>query len=174
MPGFIINSTGGEDRNGPDPKVDVYRSYRWKISQITGGGQDFSKFLSMAMDVTVPSIDFDILQVQGMSLEYKIPKKPTFNNVDITFYDMSGLQTVFEKWTDKIWSPDTGLFQGSAPTDVKGTIVMQLLDNFGKPDRTYTLYGAWPKRISHSKLSMTDESLKTLIVEFVYDFYSVA
>jgi hypothetical protein len=118
-------------------------------------------------------MDFDVLQIQGMSLEYKIPQKPTFPNMDITFYDLGLLQKEIETWMDKIWNPTNGLFNGQSPTGIKRNIKLCLRDNKGDQHRIYEIHGAWPKRISHSKLSMSDDSLKTLIVEFVYDFYTV-
>jgi hypothetical protein len=170
MPGFEICNSG----DGPSAKEDIYRSYRWKLAGIIGAGVSLQrKHQDLVLDCTLPSMDFDILTVQGMSLEYKIPKKPTFNNVDITFYDFGGLQTEFETWMSKIWSPSKGLFEGKAPTEIKAVIKVDLLDNAGKGTRNYELHGAWPKRLSHSKLSMSDDSLKTLVVEFVYDFYTV-
>lgn len=170
MPGFNISGTGGT----VDAKKDVYRSYRWRIkniiSEIVKITEEDTQFV---LDVSVPTMDFDVLKVQGMSLEYKIPQKPTFNNVDITFYDVYGLQTKFEKWMKKIWNPANGLFDGETPKDLKGVVVIELLDHEGSETRTYSLRGAWPKRISHSKLSMSDDTLKTIVVEFVYDFYEL-
>lgn len=166
MPGFNIAGSGGT----VDAKTDIYRSYRWKISNLPFVDRDRWGFV---IDCNLPSMDFEILKIQGMSLEYKIPSKPTFNNVEITFYDLGGLQREIETWMDKIWNPSNGLFDGKSPTDIKKNIKLDLLDNTGSSAKTYEIQGAWPKRISHSKLSMSDESLKSLIVEFVYDFYTV-
>lgn len=168
MPGFLINGTGGE--NAPGAKNDINRSYRWKINNLPPISRDY---YNLVVDCTLPSIDFDVLTIQGMSLEYKIPKKPVFANMDMTFYDFGSLQDEFEAWIDYIWSPDKGLFDGGNTTNIKHTIKVDLLDNAGEPIRKYEIYGAWPKKLSSSKLSMTDENLKTVIVEFVYDYYYI-
>ena len=168
MPGFIINGTGN-DRT-VDAKKDIYRSYRWNIRDMPFLNRER---WGLILDCTLPSIDFDVLLVQGQSLEYKIPQKPTFPNADITFYDLGLLQKEFETWIDKIWNPTKGLFDGKAPTEIKKVIKLDLLDNGGSAIKNFELHGAWPKRLTHSKLSMSDESLKTLVVEFVYDFYIV-
>ena len=166
MPGFNINGSGGT----VDAKTDIYRSYRWKIANLPFIDRDKWGFV---LDCTLPAVDFDILAIQGMSLEYKIPQKPTFANIDITFYDLGFLQKEFETWVDKIWNPTKGLYDGKAPTDIKQNIKLDLLDNTGATAKKFELHGAWPKRLTHSKLSMSDDSLKTLVVEFVYDFYTI-
>ena len=147
MPGFNIGGSGEGQYGGPDATRDPYRSYRWRISHLP----DFIKSDDwwFAVDCTLPSMEFKELAVQGMSLEYKIPQMPTFPNVDITFYDFGGLQAGFEKWTDRIWNPKKGLFDGKAPTKVKFDIKIDLLDNMGVESKTFTLHGAWPKRITH-------------------------
>lgn len=169
MPGFNICGTGG----GPESKLDILRTYRWEVSIDDAPVSIKRKYQDLVLDATVPEIDFDILLVQGMSLEYKIPQKPKFNNVDITFYDIFGLQIAFETWTDKIWNPQQGLFEGKAPTKLKGSATIKLLNYEGTMERGYKLHGVWPKRISHSKLDMSSDSLKTIVVEFVYDFYEI-
>lgn len=167
MPGFNICGSGGE----VSATTEVYRSYRWDLHQLAGPIAFDRQELSMALDFSVPSIDFEVLKIQGMSLEYKVPQKPIFNNIDITFYDIYGIQSKFEQWTDKIWNPLDGLYEGQAPTNIKGKIELFLLNYDGTQGRQYKLYGAWPKRISHSKLSMSDDTIKTLVVEFVFDYY---
>jgi len=168
MPGFNICGTGGSD-TAVDVNSDIYRSYRWKISGLPVNRKNWG----LVLDCTLPSIDFDILTVQGMSLEYKIPKKPSFPNIDMTFYDFGSLQNDFEEWTDKIWNPEKGLFDGGNTTDIKKTLKVEMLDHLGDATKTFEIYGAWPKKMSHSKLNMADESLKTLVVEFVYDYYTI-
>lgn len=168
MPGFNINGTGGEVIS----TTDIHRSYRWQLDSILGAGITISRDqLRVAVELTPPSLDFSVLQIQGMSLEYKIPQKPVFSNIDITFYDFIGLTSAFEEWMKKIWNHTKGLFEGKAPTNLKGDISFSLLDNAGKEIETFEMFGVWPKKMSHSKLSMTDDSLKTLIIEFVYDYY---
>jgi len=100
-----------------------------------------------------------------------MPKKPVFQNIDMTFYDFGSLQLEFEQWIDMIWNPEKGLYNGGDTTGIKKTIKLEMLDNAGASAKKISIYGAWPKRMSHSKLSMSDENLKTLIVEFVYDYY---
>ena len=167
MPGFNI---GGTPQDAVDAKTDVYRSYRWKILNLPNINRECWGFV---LDCTLPAIDFDVLAVQGMSLDYKVPQKPNFPNADVTFYDFGTLQSEFEKWIAKIWDPYAGLYAGKAPSDIKGMIKLASLNNAGREQKIYTLHGAWPKRMSHSKLSMSDNSLKTLVVEFVYDFYVI-
>lgn len=171
MPGFNINGSG----NGPDGKMEVHRSYRWKLLYIKGGGSHISeKLRDIAVELTLPSMDFDILSIQGMSLEYKIPKKPVFSNIDITFYDIVGLTSYFDKWQRKIWDQSKGLFEGKTTNvgqDLRGELGFELIDHEGKTLESFTLFHAWPKKVSHSKLSMKDDSLKTVSVEFVYDYF---
>lgn len=167
MPGFNICDSG----SGPDSKRDVFRDYRWK-ALVQGPNVDVTH-KDLILDATIPEINFDVLLIQGMSLEYKIPQKPKFNNVSITFYDTGGLQQGFEKWTDMIWNPERGLFDGKAPTNLKGSALIELLDHMGASKRRYKLFGIWPKRISHSKLNMSSDTLKTLVVEFAYDYYKL-
>ena len=166
MPGFNINGTGGD----PNSKREVLRNYRWSID-ITGPVILDRAYRELILDATIPSIEFEELLVEGMSLEYKIPKKPKFANIDVTFYDIGGLQKGFEDWVKKVWNPTQGLFEGEAPSNLKGTITLSLLDRNGNANREYKVYGAYPRRISHSKADMANDSLKTLIVEFSCDYY---
>lgn len=169
MPGFKICG-GGE---GPDAKgKDPLRTYRWKLDSIEGGAS-LGDYLDIAAELDIPSKEFEILNVEGASMDYKVPKKVKFNDISVGFYDYKGLQPKIEEWMDKIWSYETGLFEGQAPTDIKGTIKFSLLDASGNPEQQFELVGAFPRKISHTKLSMRDENIKLITVEFCYDYYKL-
>ena len=170
MPGFNINGSGGH----VDAKLDIYRNYRWQIfihnPYVNSTNIRWPEV--PVLDVTIPSISFEVLSVLGLSMDYQIPKKAVFSPIEVTFYDYKGLQEIFEEWVKNIWTPSGGLFNGEmASMGIKGIITISLLDHNGKEERKYTVYGAWPKRITHSKLDMAADTLKTLSVEFVYDYY---
>jgi hypothetical protein len=171
MPGFNIGGSGGTV-NG---KMEVHRSYRWALSYISGPNGGLDRELSnVAVELTLPSLDFDILSIQGMNLEYKIPKKPIFSNIDIVFYDTVGLATYFDKWQRKIWNHTNGMFEGNTTDvgkDLRGTLNFSILDNMGGVLEFFAIHNAWPKKVSHSRLSMRDDTLKTISVEFVYDYF---
>lgn len=166
MPGFNIGGSGGD----VDAKRDILRSYRWKVNikKIN------RKYLDLALEADPPDYDFEVLEVEGLSLKYKIPRHPKFGNISLTFYDVDGLQQEFENWMDKMWNPIKGLYDGGNTGGIKDDISVELLDSNGDKLRSYTLQGAFPKRLSHSKLNMADNSLKTLVVEFAYDYYTMS
>lgn len=173
MPGFNI---GGNDNGGaPDAKREPLRAYRWFLQTINapgvsnGSGSGTSP-LSAAAELDIPTFEFEELTVLGMSAEYKFAKRPKFNDIEIQFYDVIGLQDLFEGWMGKIWTPETG-FTGDK---YKGSLYFQLLDNQGSPLATFSIYQAWPKSLSHTRLSYSDNNLKRLNVKFSYHSYKYA
>jgi hypothetical protein len=169
MPGFLIGGKG----NGVNAKVDVLRNYRWKIEYLKGPVTMSPEQLDMVLDANIPEMDFETMKMQGQSLDYKIPQKPVFPSMSISFYDMGGLQNFFEQWQDKMWNPVNGLYDGKAPTAIKGECQLELLNNIGVPMRQYRIIGMYPKKVTHSKLDMSNDSLKNIVAEFEYDYYKL-
>ena len=165
MPGFNIGSTTASDALTPSGLMEPLRAYRWRLESIdywaTAGD------LVTVAELDVPSFEFEEQVILGMSAEYKFAKRPKFNDIEIQFYDDGKLQMVLENWMNEIWNPDEGL----TGRTYKSPMSFSELDNAGKQIALFTLNEAWPKSLSHSRLSYSDNNLKRLNVKFSYQSY---
>jgi hypothetical protein len=165
MPGFIIGKGGGE--NVPRGNMEVHRSYRWALRSINMGTSfRVNSANNTIVEIDLPKLMIEELKVAGINNEYKFAKKVTFGDVSMQFYDFEGLYEELEKLVLKVYDLEEGI-----KTDYKGTIELDQLDNDGKKTNTWKFIGAWPKELSHSKLSYKDDSLKLIDMTFSYDYY---
>jgi len=118
-------------------------------------------------ELTLPTRAFEQLEVMGLSQKYKFAKSVTFDDVVVTFYDLYGLQKLVEDSMDKIWNLNEGL-----QTEYKDRAIFVLLDGEGIPAAKFTMENAWPKKQTHSQLSMSSNDFKLLTVTFAYDWYT--
>jgi hypothetical protein len=165
MPGFKITGKEISDPLMPPGNIEPLRAYRWALESM--GAYLTTTQLAVVAELDVPSFEFEEQIVLGMSAEYKFAKRPKFGDIEIQFYDDGNLQQAFEEWMAKIWTPEKGLTGDAYKTMIK----FSELDNTGNAVGTFVLYEAWPKTMSHTKLSYSDNNLKRLNVKFSYHFY---
>ena len=167
MPGFIIGNGGGGGLN-PNGKMEVHRSYRWVLRSINIGGANFQVNAqnNTIVEIDLPKVSFEELKVPGIANEYKFAKKITFGDISMQFYDFEGLYDELEALILEVYTLEDGI-----TTNYKGTIEIDQIDNSDGVTDTWKFIGAWPKEISHSKLSYKDESLKLIDMTFSYDYY---
>ena len=172
MPGFRISQKELPDR-AIDHKAEFLRQHRWLISDLgfpdslSGDRAGKNRLALYAKSIELPAVDFEELNIKGLSLDYKIAKKAKFDAVTIKLYDIYGLHKIFDEWQEKIWTPSEGI----KPADeYKGEAVFNLLDGDGNNLRKYRLKGAYPKRVYHDPLSMSDSEIKLLSVTYSFDW----
>lgn len=163
MPGFNVSKiTLGDVK-------DVHRAHRWIITKVVG--KSLNNMLFYAKELTPPSVGFEEELVLGASVDYKFPKKATFDDVTMTFYDVHGLFAQLEALRASVWSPEGGL---QTATNYMGETEFSKTDGSGSVVGTWTLYNSYIKQLSHSQLSYTDTSIKTVTATLSYTWAKYA
>lgn len=160
MPGF-----NGGGRNTPSSTLggkDVHRAHRWRIEQIVGISP--SEFV-YAKELTLPEVGFDEESVPGASVDYKFPKKATFGDVTIVFYDYYNLYDRLDELYKKVWTPDGGM---SAANAYMAKSSFSQMTGSGAPYNRFVLINSWIKNISHSPLTYESPEIKTVSVTLAY------
>jgi len=194
MPGFNISTYGQESteagryRFAPRANLDPIRSYRWALEKICAdlaspnynriydgsSSGNVAELLRHTVEVTFPTKNIDVIEVRGLHTTYKFAKAARFDDVTITFYDYwnNNLSThaIIEEWMNDVWSPTKGLMNGEVIA-YKATVHLVEFNNYGDIIGRMRLYGAWPKSISHSNLSMSSNEIKTVSVTLSIDYY---
>lgn len=179
MPGFNIES--GKDSNSAHiGGSDLNRASRWRIkSLVFGSGTDYSNVLNdrgllFAKSLTLPTYSVEEESVLGGSINYKVAKTVTWDDVKVTFYDLAHKNDVNKsilgqlyKARQKLWTPDKGLHQAS---DYKGESTFILTDGDGNPTWSFTLVNSYIKSINHSELSYETSSIKEVTLTISYDW----
>lgn len=123
-----------------------------------------------AQSLQLPSLEFEEEVIKSPSVTYKVAKRAKWKNCVVKFYDVWGLFIEFDKWHQKIWTPDRGI---QAAIDYKGEPKFVLTDGQGQVKQRYTLMGAYPLSIDHGELTYTSHEVKLLIVNYSYDYATV-
>ena len=80
--------------------------------------------------------------------------------------DNSNYKTTTLRIGEEVWSISDGI-----KSDYKGTAQFELLGGSDTAEARVTLSNAWPKKISHSRLTMSSNEFKLITVLFAYDWY---
>lgn len=174
MPGFRISGAGQSPQDfTPLNTSEFHRPHRWRIEDIglpiAIGMNPEERFY--AQSVQLPSLVFEEEKLKtGSSIHYKIAKKAEWQDIIIKFYDVYGLYEVYKKWQDAIWTQEEGI---KPPSLYKGQPIISLTNNSGAVAQRYTMFGAYPKSITHGDLSYADSNIKLLTVTYAYDYAGV-
>ncbi len=169
MPGFRINSIGGND-NYANASTKYYYTYTWEILNILSSVEADNKYLVNARDMSLPTFNVSKEMIQGSSLEYKYAKSVTWDDVRITWYDTVGFINIIKQWRDSVWTEQTGLQPASyyKRQSVLSYYTPDRLDNEGTI--IYKLYNSWPSIIKHGDLTYTSSDAKVVEVTLTYDW----
>ena len=165
MPGFTVN-----DGDGPSNTIETLRSHRWRVTNL---GPVNRNDIVYAKEVAMPESKFDILEVLGTYLYYKYAKSLRWDDVVISFYDTRGLMQDLYNWKDLVADNVSGLKSHAPSGGYKQSVTIELLSGSGAAIYEATLENAWPKSISHSKLTMTSSDIKQVNVTLAYDYANI-
>lgn len=163
MPGFMINSVGGE-ASGDD--VLAYYTYTWEIMKIlTADGA--APPLVYLKDMSLPTFSINQERVKGASLNYKYAGDVTWEDVKITWYDTKGMLNFVVSWRQTVWTPDGGL---ASPSDYKTKSVIATSLPDGASVNKFELINSWPSSIRYGDLTYTQSDVKIVDVTITYDW----
>ena len=162
MPGFNI---GGEGK-GPSNTAEFLRAHRWKATKI--GPLEVDDTGLILKTLQLPNINIEEESVKGTTISYKFPARVKFDDVELTFYDTSGLYGQLEKWRKLVWTPDKGLAGANSYMD---DCLLFQTDAGGRDVARFKLKNSWPKKISHSTLSYEDSTIKNVSLSISYDWF---
>lgn len=157
MGGF--NISGGD---GPSNTIETLRAHRWVITKL---GPISQTTLQVARDVNLPQMRIERQEVLGGLIWYRFAKSVKFEDVEVVFYDTSGVLKDVEAWKALVWTPESGIQQH---TTYKKDCIFSLAS--GGIKETITLKYAWPAAISHSRLSYTNSEIKQVNLILAYDW----
>jgi phage tail-like protein len=93
----------------------------------------------------------------------KIPGRTNFSNVTFKRGIVEGIE--LWEWCNTI---------NDYPREIeRKSITINLLDNAGEPQKTYTIYEAWPCRYKSADLDAGADDLAMEEIEFVYENFEV-
>ncbi len=178
MPGFKITGGTAEATESAQSTAEFHRSHRWSIvsigfpSAVAGqtGSRDESPRL-FAKSLKLPVLQFDEELVLGGSSYYTFAKAAAWQSAEVTFYDVFGLFNLLAQWQQLIWSPANGL---NVADIYKGNPQFDLLDGAGTAVLSFKMTGAWPKAISHGEMSYTSSEIKSVTLNYAYDFAEIS
>ena len=170
MPGFTI----GDAANGNEGKRNVAefrRKHRWRLSATDGPitNQEFL-YLKTAQR---PSFEFTEAIVHHDQEEAYFAGKQKWTPIEVTFYDAvqgEGVSDISEKMYDWVKSVcDIPKASVHTPKEYKKTLQIQSTDASGKPDETWTLFGAWPIKSNWQDLQYESSEIQTVAITIKYD-----
>lgn len=145
-----------QDGDRRDPYAGF--NFRMEIDGVEVAG--FKEITGIEMSTEV--IDYS----EGDDQNYTVRKIPgNTNYTNITFKRGIVEGTDLWEWCDTI--------NDHAREIERKSVTINLLDNEGEPQKTYTLYEAWPCRYKTADLDATADELALEEIEFVYEDFEV-
>lgn len=165
MPGFNI----GDDSDGPSNIVEPLRSHRWRIKKL--GPIDLDGVRIFAKDLSLPTVDIEVDEVQGATIKYKFASVVNFSEAVLTFYDTNDLLISLQDWLDLVYVSVGGEGTGELglADDYKDEASFELVDNEGFTEIEYRLLGAFPTKIDNSQLTYTNSNIKEITMTLQFD-----
>lgn len=163
MPGFMINGSGGSDRDPPNT-IELLFSHRWYIETL---GPINAKELISCKDLSLPDMKLDRQEVLGGLIWYKFAKSVRYEDAQVTFYDNNQITEKLEDWRKKIFTLKGGI---QPHKDYKKDVIFVLTDGTGGTMQRYKLKYAWPSVISPGKLTYASSDIKLVTVSITFDY----
>lgn len=162
MPGFKVGDLGA------DTSADVkpFYKYTWELVSVFGD-QAAAGPTVYAREATLPSWDFDIVEVLGGSIKYKFAGHVNFGDVKIVWYDTDGLSDQIQQWRDLVWSTDAGIRPAS---EYKKETWIRSMTMDLESDVVWKMINSWPRSIRMGDLTYVDSDIKNVEVLVSYDW----
>ena len=132
----------------------------------------------VAKSCSVPKISFGEVNINRMNEQYKFAGKPTWDNINCTFYDFirnSGSSNnelsagdILYNWSCMIYNPLTG--QMGYKTQYATSATLAQTDPAGNIIRAWNLFGIFPSEITFgTELTYEDSQCSEISATFKYD-----
>lgn len=166
MPGFVVEGVG--DWRSADTSLKPIYNYTWKIASLF---EELSAAEILAKDISLPTFTVAKESVEGSSLIYKYAGMVTWEDVKVTFYDITvgsqKVSTILKKWRSSVWSTSFGI---QSPQFYKKDSKIDIYDYQWEKQHTWTLHGSWPQSIKEGDLTYTSTDVKVIDVIISYDW----
>ena len=164
MPGFNIGNVVA-NKDSPSTTENVLTNYRWFIRKL---GPVSLEVLRFAKELTLPTVNIEPQEVLGGTIHYKYARMVKFEDASVILYDDGNIFDQLNAWYQQVYTSKAGIQQHNA---YKQECEFVLINGAGNEVESITLKGAWPKRITHGKLSYSDNNLKVMEVTISYDYF---
>jgi hypothetical protein len=157
-----------------DPSIVFKRKFRWTLIICFCSGSKFvpESFVKMGAR---PNLDIEETQIDFLHGRFWLPGKVTFNEMQVTYYDVAGTvagqpstASIFD-WIATVYdiTDPTCLKMGNR-ADYEGTGIMRLYDGCGQTIEAWTIEGMWPKSVDFGELDMTSSDECTIQLTLRY------
>jgi hypothetical protein len=188
MPGFKIPLNDYTDKcndagnailaaTGPSHTRETVRSYRYEVSlrliKSLNKSQEISLF---AKTCQRPSPEFDEITIHHKHEEIYRPGKIRWNPINIVFYEAldtdSGTdltaQTIYDWWSRSIYNVNTQK-QVTVREIYENNCTISMQNGTGTVCWKYSLYNAWPQKISAKDCDYTGSDISEISVNVKYN-----
>ena len=169
MPGFTVDVNAGA---GLSNDIKPFYSYTWELDSLF---EDLSAATIYAKDCVLPTFSASREEVDGASVVYKFASMVNWEDVRLTFYDISHngilMADRLKAWRNRVWTPETGL--GFADNYKKQSIINVFNLDISEGYK-WTLYGSWPQSIRDGDLTYTRTEVKLVEVVVAYDWAEIS
>ena len=168
MPGFNVLGAGG---TGPSNVIEIRRKHRWQFSVIgRGSGYFRPEELLVLQTASRPSFKFDEPDMHHNQEVAYFAGKQTWDPVKLVWYDVQqdpDVSAGIYKWIETVVAMNA--INVAHPAKYKKTASLDMLDGFGEPTETWTMYGTWPKECNWQELDYVSTDLMTIEATMRFD-----
>ncbi len=174
MPGFKIGGKGAADIANT---VETRRKHRWVFQALNAAADGAGlkpNILIVLQKCARPSFSFEEPQMHHDQEQVYFAGKQTWEPIAMSFYDVVGAENDVSEaiWN---WLNSAVDVHGDAagtvklPSEYKADADLSMIDNTGKPEETWKLFGCWPKEVNWGELNYTDTEIQLIEVTMRYD-----
>lgn len=166
MPGFMI---GGRGVSGAPTNIGEFRrKHRWRFQ--TAGNTVTQEDFIWLKSAARPSFKFEPAEVHHDQEVTYYAGKQTWDTIPLQFYDNNDprdISSTVYQWLNTVSNIDTAVAQ--LPSAYKKDVELELIDNTGEAEESWTLFGAFPLEINWEALDYTSSEIQLVSVTLRYD-----
>ena len=179
MPGFnipISDKCGSFGViTGPSNTTETARKHRYVLETLEPFGTKDNGLLLFAYKCTRPSIELDEVAIHNAQDEIFRPGKQHWKPIEFSFYEKlkgasvqsdHAAELVYQWWAKTMINVETSLH--NEPSSYLKNAQLDMLDGDGNAVWTYSIYDAWPVKVTPSDLSYTDTDIADISVTLRY------
>lgn len=170
MPGFNINSTGG-DLNPKIPTTDWLRNHRFLITEFFGIAVNNRQGFLAVKDISLPDKKIKDHTVQTIGTEYKFAQSASYSELKINFYGTKDALVTLNELHDQPHSLANGIGDFNEYSGIVRFVI------YSEPDRSegveYKYVNAWVSDVTNGQVTYSSSDIKDIGVTISFSFFEV-